>query len=148
MNSEAWHHQAVDYAEAAFRAEKAGDPGAAQRLFTQALTCEILAAQAWAAREDAEPTRTILYAGAAALAYKAQDYDQAAALLRQGRQGVAGHAVTEAFYADLAATIAQAVKEKAARGEAEWAGNQEWNITNGKELGNRQAKENEAGRRT
>lgn len=81
------HEHAMDLAQDAFVAMRKGDADAGKHLLAGALALETLAASAFPAIPESEPTRSILYRSAATLAYKAQDYDQARQLIAFGLSG-------------------------------------------------------------
>jgi hypothetical protein len=81
------HEQAVDIAEEAFAAQRKGDAESAKNLFLQALELEVQAASIYPATSESEPTRSILYRSAAALAYHAKEYDRAEQLIACGLSG-------------------------------------------------------------
>ncbi len=81
------HEQAMDLAEEAFSFQRRGNAALAVSLFLQALTLEKQAASVFPANQDSEPSRSILYRSAAALAYHAQDYEQAEQLIACGLSG-------------------------------------------------------------
>jgi hypothetical protein len=75
------HEQAVDIAEEAFAAQRKGDAESAKNLFLQALELEVQSALTFSATSESEPTRSILYRSAAALAYHVKEYDRAEQLI-------------------------------------------------------------------
>ena len=81
------HEQAVDIAEEAVAAHRKGDAESAKALFLQALELEVQAASAFPATAESEPTRSILYRSAAALACHAKEYDRAEQLIACGLSG-------------------------------------------------------------
>lgn len=93
------HERSMDVAEEAFIAERRGDLETAKRLFLEALALEQEAALSYPADKQSEPTRSILYRSAASLAYHAEAYDQARALVSAG---LAGHPPAE-IHAELVA---------------------------------------------
>jgi hypothetical protein len=66
----------------------AQDPEVARELFRRALELERRAAEVWEEEtRDEEPTRSILYRSAAALAWSCQNYAEAERLARKGLEG-------------------------------------------------------------
>jgi len=81
------HPTAMDLAESAFLARKSGQFEEAKTLFLQALELEQQAAAILPPNEDSEPTRSILYRSAAALAFHGEQYDIANLLIKNGLYG-------------------------------------------------------------
>ena len=81
------HEQAMDIAEDAFSARRKGNAREALRLFDDALVLEAQAANQYPATESSEPTRSILYRSAAALAFHANNFEQAEQLVSNGLAG-------------------------------------------------------------
>jgi hypothetical protein len=81
------HEQAIDLAEEAFAAQRKSDAESAKNLFLRALELEVRAASTFPATAESEPTRSILYRSAAALAYHAKEYDRAEQLIAFGLSG-------------------------------------------------------------
>lgn len=84
---ETLHTRAMDLAEEAFVAQKKGDEERALSLFHKALELEQRAAELLPLGRDAEPTRSILYRSAAALAYHSKDYETAERMIASGLAG-------------------------------------------------------------
>jgi tetratricopeptide (TPR) repeat protein len=78
------HQSAMERAQEAALAQ---DPEVARELFRRALELERRAAEVWEETRDEEPTRSILYRSAAALAWSSQDYAEAERLARKGLEG-------------------------------------------------------------
>jgi len=78
------HKKAMDLAEAGFLAHKKGQLEQAKIWFQKALELEKQAANLLSQNQNAEPTRTILYRSAAALAYHSEQYDLADELIMKG----------------------------------------------------------------
>lgn len=81
------HPQAMDLAELAFTSRRAGKEDEAKALFGEAMQLERQAASLLAATPESEPSRSVLYRSAAALAYHAGDYEQADWLIANGLAG-------------------------------------------------------------
>lgn len=81
------HHSAMELAQQAVLTQNR-DPARARGLFRSALEKERTAAEIWESAFNLEPTRSILYRSAAALARDSQDYDEADRLIAKG---LAGH---------------------------------------------------------
>ncbi|MCB0482799.1 MAG: hypothetical protein KDC83_15325 [Flavobacteriales bacterium] len=81
------HEQAMDLAEEAFIAKRNENTESAKELFLSALDFELQAASAFPADQESEPTRSILYRSAAALAYHAKEYELAEQLVAKGLSG-------------------------------------------------------------
>jgi len=81
------HRQAMEKADQAVAAQKAGDLEAARALFREACTLESEAAHALVDKPEAEPTRSVLFRSAASLAIEAQQSPQAAYLVACGLEG-------------------------------------------------------------
>jgi len=86
-NIESLHEQAVDKAEAAFAMKRKGQSHDAVRLFREALELEQEAAFSYSPTQESEPSRSILFRSAAALAFHAGDYEQAEYLVANGLSG-------------------------------------------------------------
>ncbi len=78
------HDQAMEFASLAYIARQQGEQQAAINYAEKALTLEAQAARALLAGPENEPTRSILFLGAASLAYQAGKYDYALRLIREG----------------------------------------------------------------
>jgi len=81
------HEKAMDIAENAFKARKNKEYDTAKKLFQDALELEKDAANILPLEKSSEPTRSILYRSAAALAYHAEDFDVADWLIANGLSG-------------------------------------------------------------
>ncbi|RKZ64215.1 MAG: hypothetical protein DRR16_05900 [Candidatus Parabeggiatoa sp. nov. 3] len=81
------HPKAMDLAEAGFLAQKKSQLEDAKMLFQKALELEKQAALLLSKDENAEPTRSILYRSAAALAYHGELYDLADELILEALSG-------------------------------------------------------------
>ena len=81
------HTEAMDWAEEAFLAQKRGNEAEANKLFIKALKLEQEAAELLPLSEDSEPTRSILYRSAAAVAFHSGDYEVADRLIANGLSG-------------------------------------------------------------
>jgi len=81
------HNTAMELAQQAVLTQDR-DPDRARGLFRAALEKERIAAEIWESVFNLEPTRSILYRSAAALARDCQDYDEAERLIAKG---LAGH---------------------------------------------------------
>lgn len=81
------HNTAMELAQQAVLLQDR-DPDRARGLFRSALEKERTAAEIWESAYNLEPTRSILYRSAAALARDCQDYDEAERLIAKG---LAGH---------------------------------------------------------
>jgi hypothetical protein len=81
------HPKAMDLADEAFRLQRTGRTREAQPLFKQALDLEREAALLLPATQESEPSRAILFRSAAALAYNAEDYEEAERLIAYGLSG-------------------------------------------------------------
>ncbi|WP_322508125.1 hypothetical protein [Anaerolinea sp.] len=79
------HQQALEWADKAYIARKKGRWEASVEYARQALQYEIEAAEKLPPVSNSEPTRSILYRGAASLAYQAKDYKLALQLIEKGR---------------------------------------------------------------
>jgi DNA-binding phage protein len=84
---EVLHNRAMDTAEEAFIAKRRGDTERSKALSLKALDLELQAASFFSAEKDSEPTRSILYRSAAALAYHAREYEHAEQLVAKGLSG-------------------------------------------------------------
>lgn len=82
------HNQAMTLAQQALVAREAGALAEAEAFARQALSFEILAAERLTNAPENEPTRSILYRSAAALAYQSNDFVTAQRLIDEG---LAGH---------------------------------------------------------
>lgn len=87
LSVEDLHPKAMDLAESAFLARREGKLEEAKTLFQKALALEQQAAAILPPDENSEPTRSILYRSAAALAYHAEQYDIANELITAGFSG-------------------------------------------------------------
>ncbi|GAP10191.1 hypothetical protein BECAL_01354 [Bellilinea caldifistulae] len=74
----------MEWADKAYIARKKGQWEASIELARQALRYEIEAAEKLPPVAESEPTRSILYRGAASLAYQARDYELALRLIKKG----------------------------------------------------------------
>jgi tetratricopeptide (TPR) repeat protein len=81
------HNKAMELAQQAVLLQNR-EPDRARGLFLSALEKERAAAEIWESAFNLEPTRSILYRSAAALARDCQDYDEAERLIAKG---LAGH---------------------------------------------------------
>jgi len=81
------HPKAMDLADAGFLAQKKSQLEDAKMLFQKALELEKQAALLLSKDENAEPTRSILYRSAAALAYHGELYDLADELILEALSG-------------------------------------------------------------
>ena len=81
------HEQAMDLAATAFRLTRQGRYVEARSSFAQAAQLEQAVAETLASQPTMEPTRSILYQSAAALALHAEEYTNA---LRLALEGIAG----------------------------------------------------------
>jgi len=81
------HEQAMDIAEEAFSAQRKGNDLEALRLFQDALDLEVAAATQYPTKRESEPSRSILFRSAAALAFHAKDFEQAEQLVSNGLAG-------------------------------------------------------------
>jgi len=81
------HRQAMEKADQAVAAHKAGDLQEASALFREACRLESEAAHALGDKPDAEPTRSVLFRSAASLAVEASQFDYAAYLVACGLEG-------------------------------------------------------------
>lgn len=79
------HQQALEWADKAYIARKKGQWEASAEYARQALQYEIEAAEKLPPVAESEPTRSILYRGAASLAYQAREYKIALQLIEKGR---------------------------------------------------------------
>ena len=75
------HNKAMDLAEEAFSAKKKGIQDAALALFQEALSYECKAADSLKIDQQNEPTRSILYRSAAALAQNSNQFELAERLI-------------------------------------------------------------------
>lgn len=82
------HNQAMTLAQQALIAREAGALAKAEEFAHQALPFEIRAAECLAITPENEPTRSILYRSATALAYQGNDF---ATALRLATEGLAGY---------------------------------------------------------
>lgn len=104
----ALHEQALELLDKALIAKKQGLTLQSQELRKQALDFEIKAAEALPSCKDNEPTRSILYRGAASLAYQVGEYSLALQLIQQGRTEYAPDDILEdlnALEADILKTM-------------------------------------------
>jgi len=83
-SSASLHQSAMERTQEAVLAQ---DPEVTRELFRRALDLERRAAEIWEETRDEEPTRSILYRSAAALAWTSQDYAEAERLARKGLEG-------------------------------------------------------------
>src|SRR4051812_43490114 len=67
------HQKAMELADQAADARRAGDLDGHKRLTIEALACEAEAARTFAAESNLEPTRSVLFRSAAALAVECQE---------------------------------------------------------------------------
>jgi hypothetical protein len=81
------HNQSMQFAQEALIARESNDTASAIALAKQALALEMEAAGRISKDRNSEPTRSILYKGAASLAYQARDYDTAERLVFEGLTG-------------------------------------------------------------
>jgi len=79
------HQRAMEFAYQAYIARKRGDTARAVNLAREALQIEIKAAEKLPPLAESEPTRSILYRGAASLAYQAKEFQLALKLIREGQ---------------------------------------------------------------
>jgi len=79
------HQRAMEFADQAYIARKRGDTARAVNLAREALQIEIKAAEKLPPLAESEPTRSILYRGAASLAYQAKEFQLALKLIREGQ---------------------------------------------------------------
>jgi hypothetical protein len=80
----ALHEAAMDLADQAFLAK---NPSRSRELFRSALEKEREAAEVWAKISGQEPTRSVLYRSAAALAVDCEEYGEAELLIKRGLTG-------------------------------------------------------------
>lgn len=80
------HNRAMELAQLAVLAQER-DPVRSYELFRSALENERKAAEIWEGELNLEPTRSILYRSAAALARDCHDYDEAERLIARGLAG-------------------------------------------------------------
>ena len=80
------HNRAMELAQLAVLAQER-DPVRSNELFRSALESERKAAEIWEGVFNLEPTRSILYRSAAALARDCHDYDEAERLIARGLAG-------------------------------------------------------------
>lgn len=80
------HNRAMELAQLAVLAQER-DPARSRELFQSALESERKAAETWEEVFNLEPTRSILYRSAAALARDCQDYEEAERLIARGLAG-------------------------------------------------------------
>jgi hypothetical protein len=83
-SSASLHQSAMERTQEAVLAQ---DPKVARELFLRALELERRAAELWEDSRNEEPTRSILFRSAAALAWSCQDYTEAERLARKGLEG-------------------------------------------------------------
>lgn len=83
-SSASLHQSAMERTQEAVLAQ---NPEVARELFRRALDLERRAAEVWEETRDEEPTRSILYRSAAALAWSCRDYAEAERLARKGLEG-------------------------------------------------------------
>lgn len=81
------HREAMDLCDLALAARSRGDAEESRRLFLAASRKEEEAASPLAETSDAEPSRSVLYRSAAALALDAEDFERGKALIRKGLSG-------------------------------------------------------------
>lgn len=81
------HNNALDLAEEAFHAKQNGELENARNLFLDALSYESKAAEIFPPQRESEPTRSILFRSAAALAFHAGDFSYAEQLVARGLSG-------------------------------------------------------------
>ena len=84
---ETLHSKAMNLAEQAFIASRSGETQAATELFQEALSLEEIAASSFEPVVESEPTRSVLYRSAAALAFHAKDFEAAEKLIARGLSG-------------------------------------------------------------
>jgi hypothetical protein len=85
--SQNYHREAMKKAEEANVARRADDRSRALQLFSTAYFLERLAADAYQDRRDLEPTRSVYYRSAAALALQAHRFDDAEEAIELGLNG-------------------------------------------------------------
>jgi hypothetical protein len=95
------HRQAMEQADQADAAKKAGDLEEARTLFVEASRLESEAAHALIDQPDAEPTRSVLFRSAASLAMEARQFGQAAYLVACGLEGAPPQEIREELRALL-----------------------------------------------
>lgn len=99
LHLEDMHEHAMDVAEEAFSAQRKGRPAEAKRLFLRALSLESKAALEFSAEMSSEPTRSILFRSAAALAFHGGDFEQAERLVANGLAGFPPGEIKNELYA-------------------------------------------------
>jgi hypothetical protein len=79
------HQRAMELADESYIARKRGETERAVNLAREALQIEIKAAEKLPPVAESEPTRSILYRGAASLAYQARELQIALKLIQEGQ---------------------------------------------------------------
>jgi len=87
INVQDTHRQAMEKADKADAANRAGDVEEARILFREACGLESVAAQALINRPEIEPTRSVLFRSAASLAIDARQFAHASYLVARGLDG-------------------------------------------------------------
>lgn len=103
---EDWHRRAMEIADDAFSCEVR-----AKRVFADALAFETRAANAVACKPENEPSRSVLYRSAAALALHAAQPQEAVSLAKDGLAGTPPP--------EICAELEKIVEEAARKGETE-----------------------------
>ena len=89
------HPKAMDLAEMAFRHRRRGEEDRAKSLFLEAMEMERKAALLLPAKQESEPSRSILYRSAASLAFNAAEFETADWLIANGLSGFPPHEIKE-----------------------------------------------------
>ena len=109
------HRQAMEKADQAVAAQKAGDLEEARARFLEACTLESEAAHALLDRPDVEPSRSVLFRSAASLAIEAQEFAHAAYLIACGLEGSPPQEIREELRALLRTVRPEAERDRVGR---------------------------------
>lgn len=103
------HDRAMELAQAALLERESGNDARAIELAREAAPLELMAAEQLPKARESEPTRSILFRSAAALAFQAQDYETAERLVYDGLAGYPPPAVRRELF-DLREQILRAMQ--------------------------------------